>query len=143
MKLDHVHLVCRDRPAMLAWLGRVFGLVPAAAFAQWECVDGGPIFTVTPNGENALALFEAGPDHPQTEAVDHTIGFAVDALAFARLLARAGELQLFNRFGKSLSAAGATDHGLAMSLYFVSPEAHRFEVTCYDTATVKQELASA
>ncbi|WP_224815645.1 VOC family protein [Hasllibacter sp. MH4015] len=128
MKLDHVHLPCRDRDAMTEWLGQVFGLAPDPQFAVWDA-DGGPRFLRNPDGP-ALALFEG--DWDAEAAQDHTIAFRVDAAAFDAFHDRAIRLGLRDRFGALVAEKGTTDHmGLATSIYFVSPEGHRFEVTTY------------
>ena len=139
MRLDHVHVWCRDRAGMADWLGRVFDLSVAPAFDRWA--DGGPLFLAGPDGAHALALFEAGPDHP-ADVGDHTIAFEATAEAFLDLWRRVDALALRHRSGRPLREVGLVDHrGLAWSLYPVSPEGHRFEVTCYDVAMVRDGLA--
>ncbi|MEM1267193.1 MAG: VOC family protein [Pseudomonadota bacterium] len=137
MRLDHVHMGCRDRDAMAAWFGSVLGLAPAEAFRVWE-QSGGPLILRTSSGGNALALFEGEP--PAADS-DHTVAFAVDAQAFLALWHLADALGLMHRSGASLRDFGPTDHdGLSWSLYFVSPEGHRIEVTSYDVAAVSEGL---
>jgi catechol 2,3-dioxygenase-like lactoylglutathione lyase family enzyme len=138
VRLDHVHVGCRDRAAIADWFGRVLGLAPAPAFAAWA--QGGPLLLAGPDGGNALALFEVGEGPPQDDR-DHTIAFVTDAQGFLDLWRRADELRLEHRSGRPLSDMGPVDHdGLAWSLYPVSPEGHRFEVTCHDVEAVAQGL---
>ena len=123
---------------MVEWFARVLGLAPASAFAAWA--DGGPLFLSGPHGANALALFESGEGRPADEG-DHTIAFVTDAPGFLDLWRRAGDLRLAHRSGRPLSEVGPIDHdGLAWSLYPVSPEGHRLEVTCYDVEAVVRGL---
>ena len=137
MRLDHVHLHVRDREAAVRWLGEVFGLVPAPGFAAWAEVPGGPLFLATADGESALALFEGEPD----AAGDHTIAFRMHTDAFLAFGGRAEMLGLRDRHGRTLSVNGPIDHdGLAFSYYFVDPNGHRFEATCYEVDDVRVRL---
>lgn len=123
---------------MVAWCQAALDLVPASQYAIWD-QGGGPRFLQTKTGENALALFAA--PHTQSDGGDHTVAFVVDGPSFLELWTRAENLGLMHPSGVSLSAMGPTDHhGLSWSMYFLSPEAHRFEITCYDIATVRDGL---
>lgn len=140
MMLDHVHLPCRDRDAMTTWLGDVFGLLPDPRFAVWDA-EGGPRFLSSPHGP-AIALFEG--DWDAHRACDHTIGFRVDADAFATFCAHAADLGLCNRFGTPVAETGPTNHmDLAHSVYVVSPEGHRFEVTTYPSDLIVPDGTSS
>ncbi len=130
--LDHVHVRVADREAAARWFGRVLGLRPAAAFADWAREAGGPLFLETAGGRPCLALF-AGT--PATEG-DHTIAFRTDVEGFLGFLGRLGDEALGDREGGRVTATDVVDHDRAWSIYFCDPDGNRFELTTYDHAAV-------
>ncbi len=138
MKLDHIHLVVKARPAAVRWLGEAFELVPAPNFWSWAKAAGAPVFLMTKEGEHALALFEG----EQTVEGDHTVAFRMEADAFFAFAQRAEKIGAKDRYGRPLQRTRPVDHdNLAFSYYLVGPEGYRFEATCYDVGGVRTRLA--
>lgn len=143
MRLDHVHLVVSNRPAMLAWLEEVLGLVPAKGFEAWAERRGGPVFTVTPEGEHGIAVFEPQEGRSAEQGGDHTIAFEVDAGRFVEIAEKAKALKLKPPPGMPARTIDPIDIKLAISVFIEGPENTRFEVTCYDLDTLRKRLKLA
>ena len=137
MRLDHVHLVVDDRPAMLEWLASVLGIVPAPGFDAWSDTPGGPVFTQTAEGGHAIAVFAPREGRSASQTGDHTIAFEVTADRFTEIADRAKALGLAPPPGMPASTIDPMDLGLAFSVFIEGPEGTRFEVTCYDLDTLR------
>ena len=140
MKIDHVHMVVSDRPAMLVWLKTVFGIVPAQGFEVWAAYPEGPIFTVTPEGEHAIAVFESREGRNVSQGSDNTIAFSVSAEQFMKVANRVKALGLEPPPGMPGKTVDPVDIELAISVFIQGPEGTRFEITCYDLDALRERL---
>ena len=65
------------------------------------------------------------------------VAFRVSGEGFMDFLGRLESLSLSDSGGKRVTAASAVDHGAAYSVYFTDPYGNAYEVTTYDTDSVK------
>lgn len=139
--IDHVELFVPDRYAAAAWYERVFGLTIVPGFEHWAESTGGPLMISSDGGATKLALFEGElpSDGPRTGF--QRVAFQVDGPGMLAFLDRLGKLELNNRHGERLTRSQIVDHDGSWSIYFSDPWGNRFEITTYDYAWVKGQLA--
>lgn len=134
-------MVVADRPKMLAWLESVLNIKPAPGFEAWAERAGGPVFTATPEGEHAIAVFEPQEGRSASQSGDHTVAFAVSAERFEVIASRARTLGLVPPPGMPAKTIDPVDIGLAVSVFLEGPEATRFEITCHELDVLRARLS--
>ena len=131
-QIDHVELFVPDQRIAADWYARVFGMRVLTELEHWA--DGGPLVIATPKAQTKLALFEGAPRDSLPRAGFRRVAFRVDAKGFVAFLDRLADLQLVTETGAALRHDSWVDHGAALSIYFVDPWHHSFEITTYETA---------
>jgi catechol 2,3-dioxygenase-like lactoylglutathione lyase family enzyme len=123
--IDHVALAVADVERSAAWFIDVLGFERRFE-GMWNGVPG-----FVGKGDTAIALFPRHDSHalakgeqPQHQSIDMLhLAFRADRKNF---LAAQAELQSRGvRFDFE-------DHGVSHSIYFRSPDGHKFEITTYD-----------
>jgi catechol 2,3-dioxygenase-like lactoylglutathione lyase family enzyme len=140
--LDHVHVVVPDRAEAARWYRDRLGFEPVSEYEAWTKVEGGPLHLSADGGRSGIALFEIGGGHKGT-TLEKGAAFSVDAdqfVAFARSLA---SRPVQDQTGAPLAVDAVVDFDLCYAYNFQDPWGNRFELNCYDTATVKRELIEA
>ncbi len=138
-QIDHVELFVPDQQAAAEWYARVLGVRVLDEYAHW--VDGGPLMVVTANAQTKLALFLGEPLESPPRAAFRRVAFRVDAAGFAAFLGRLDGLDLVTETGAPVGSTDWIDHDAALSIYFVDPWHHRFEITTYETSPARALLA--
>ena len=141
--LNHVHLVVPDRQEAARWYAETLGFEPVAEVAAWADIEGGPLHLSADGGRSGIALFQAGPGH-ETTSLEMGAAFEVeseDFLAFARGAAASKTLRAFD--GSPLTPDSVIDFDLCYAYSFQDPWGNRFELNCYDVATIRRELIDA
>lgn len=139
--IDHVELFVPDRYAAAGWYERVFGLTIVGAFEFWAEDVRGPLMISSDGGATKLALFQGEPPGDLPYAGFQRVAFQVDGAGMLDFLARLPELALTDRHGATLTREQIVDHERSWSIYFRDPWGNRFEITTYDYAWVKEQLA--
>lgn len=141
-RLDHVHIRVPNRAEAARWYEDHLGFEPVARFEFWATdVDGGPLQISADGGRTMLALFETGEGHPMI-AQQTGVAFSVDAedfIEFARSLPNG----IAHPDGKELEPGDVVDFDLCWAFDFVDPWGNRYELNCYDHATVRADLIEA
>lgn len=127
INIDHVHIFVADRAAAEAWYARTLGFQRVEALEGWAA-DGGPLTLADAGGTIHLALFERSPQKNRA-----TVAFGASAAQFS-----AWREHLLVALGGAVSFE---DHGLSLSMYFSDSDGNPFEITTYDTATIRRDLA--
>lgn len=141
-RLDHVHIRVPDRAAAAAWYAEHLGFEPVAEFDFWASgFEGGPLQISADGGHTTLALFEAGEGHPM-ELQRTGVAFSVDATTFAAFI-RGLPNGIPRADGQPLTAADLVDFDLCWAIDFADPWGNRYELNCYEYATVQTELVDA
>lgn len=141
-RLDHVHLRVPDRAEAARWYHEHLGFEPVEEFAFWaEGIEGGPLQISADGGRTTLALFEAGAGHPMV-AQTTGVAFSVDADVFADFV-RSLPNGLRTAEGEPLRAGHLVDFDLCWAIDFADPWGNRFELNCYDYATIARDLVGA
>lgn len=137
-QIDHVELFVPDQEAAAAWYGEVFGLTVVEEFRFWA--EDGPLMLTTREGGTKLALFRGEPETAVFRAAFRRVAFRVDGDGFLDFLSRLEHLDVCKDHGAQLTSEDVVDHQMAMSIYFVDPWRHRFEITTYDHVQVRTAL---
>lgn len=137
-QIDHVELFVPDQRVAAEWYGRVFGMKVIAEFEHWA--DSGPLMMTTPGAHTKLALFAGEPLESPPRAAFRRVAFRVDAEGFVAFLDRLAELELATESGDALRRDDRVDHGEALSIYFIDPWHHRFEITTYEVRRTHELL---
>jgi len=135
-QIDHVELFVPDQQEAARWYGRVFGLRPVPEFEHW--VATGPLMVRSARGDTMLALFRGEPEQGSARASFRRVAFRVDAAGMRAFLDRLQRLQLRTESGATLCPEDLVDHDGSLSIYFVDPWAHRFEITTYEVERFSQ-----
>ena len=125
-RVDHIHVLVRDRVAAEQWYARVMFLARVPELEFWA-PDGGPLTIGNPSGTVHLALFER-----PTQQCRSTVAFAVGAEEF---LEWRGHLHA--ALGHPVAME---DHAVSWSLYFADPDGNPFEITSYEYAALAPHL---
>lgn len=123
---DHMHVYTADRAAAQIWFADVMAMNPIEEFLPWA-EGGGPLTLADPTGKIHLALFERDSFQPTT-----SIAFGASGEQFLEWK------RYFEAKGITLRIA---DHDMAYSLYFYDPDKNMYEITTYDSKTVREELS--
>lgn len=137
-QIDHVELFVPDQRAAAAWYERVLGLRVIAEFEHWA--DDGPLMMSTRRAQTKLALFRGEPLESPPRAAFRRVAFQVDAAGFLTFLNRLEDLDLKAEAGAPVTLNDWVDHSESLSIYFVDPWRHRFEITTYDVARARELL---
>jgi len=137
-QIDHVELFVPDQRAAARWYGRVFGMRVMTEFEHWAA--DGPLMLTTPEGQTKLALFTGEPLESAPHAAFRRVAFRVDATGFLAFLDRLAELELKTETSAVLGRDDWVDHDESLSIYFVDPWHHRFEITTYDVRRAHELL---
>lgn len=137
-QIDHVELFVPDQRVAARWYERVFGMRVLAEYEHWA--DDGPLMLTTPSARTKLALFTGEPREALPRAAFRRVAFRVDAAGFVAFLDRLEELRLTTETGAALGRDDWVDHDAALSIYFVDPWHHRFEITTYETTRTRELL---
>jgi catechol 2,3-dioxygenase-like lactoylglutathione lyase family enzyme len=137
-QIDHVELFVPDQQVAAQWYGRVLGMRVLSEFEHWAA--DGPLMMTTPKAQTKLALFAGQPVKSPPRAAFRRVAFRVDAAGFVAFLDRLAELELSTETGDALGRDDWIDHDAALSIYFVDPWRHRFEITTYETARARELL---
>ncbi len=129
-QIDHVELFVPDQRVAAQWYERVFGMRVLTEFEHWA--DDGPLMLTTPEAQTKLALFTGEPAESRPQASFRRVAFRVDAAGFVAFLNRLTELELKTETGATLDRDDWVDHDESLSIYFVDPWHHRFEITTYE-----------
>lgn len=136
-QIDHVEVFVPDRYEAAEWFRAVLGLELVTRMEHWAEYPRGPLMISSDDGNTMLALFE-GPAQDGVLPTGHKlIAFRVSGEGFMDFLGRLESLSLSDQGGKRVTAASAVDHGAAYSVYFTDPYGNAYEVTTYDTDSVK------
>jgi catechol 2,3-dioxygenase-like lactoylglutathione lyase family enzyme len=136
-RLDHVHLRVPDRMEAAAWYSANFGFEPVEEYRFWvDGVDGGPLQLSADGGATSIALFQASDAQP---IEPQSVAFRVDAASFVAF-ARSLPGQICGPDGAVLRADDVRDFDLCWAFDIADPWGHRFELNCFDHATVRAEL---
>lgn len=127
--IDHIHVYVRDHAAAEAWYRQALGLARVPALAAWSG-QGGPLTIANSAGTLKLALFER-----VNAAPGPVIALGVNADGFLHW-----RTHLQQVLGMRLDVA---DHDLSWSMYFVDPDGNGYEITSYDYARLKTQLAQS
>jgi catechol 2,3-dioxygenase-like lactoylglutathione lyase family enzyme len=139
-RLDHVHILVRNRATALAWYRRILGLEVHYDYTE-HGDPRGPIVLSSDGGETHLALFQASEAFPAPDAANKkTVAFRVDANGFCRFVDRLAELDVRSTAGARVTRAHVSDHGNVYSVYFADPDGNPYEITTYDYAEVGARL---
>lgn len=137
-QIDHVELYVPDQRLAAQWYERVFGMRVLAEFEHWAA--DGPLMITTANAQTKLALFEGVPLESPRQAAFMMVAFRVDAPTFVAFIDRLADLELATEAGTVLRRDDWVDHGAALSIYFVDPWHHSFEITTYETEQAHELL---
>jgi len=137
-QIDHVELFVPDQRVAAEWYERVLGLRVIVEFEHWAA--DGPLMLTTPGAQTKLALFTGEPLESPPHAAFRRVAFRVDATGFVAFLDRLAELELTTERGATLARTDWVDHDAALSIYFVDPWHHRFEITTYEVARARELL---
>jgi catechol 2,3-dioxygenase-like lactoylglutathione lyase family enzyme len=138
-QIDHVELYVPDQKVAAAWYARVFGLRILDQYTHWMD-GGGPLMVATRDAQTKLALFAGEPLETPPRGAFRRVAFRVDAPGFVDFLGRVEALDLATETGAAVGRTDWVDHGAAFSIYFVDPWHHRFELTTYEVARVRELL---
>ena len=130
--IDHVALAVADVERSAAWFIEVLGFERRFP-GMW---DGIPVFVG--KGKTALALFPRGESH-DSPTVEQRKPNDVDMLH----LAFRADRKSFLAAQEELKSRGVRfdfeDHEISHSIYFRSPDGHRFEITTYELNRAQQQ----
>jgi catechol 2,3-dioxygenase-like lactoylglutathione lyase family enzyme len=130
--IDHVALAVADVQRSAAWFVDVLGFERRFE-GMW---DGVPVFVG--KGTTAIALFPRR-DSPESAATGQRPSNDIDMLHLAFRADRKG----FLAAQADLKSRGVPfdfeDHEISHSIYFRSPDGHRFEITTYELDDVKSD----
>ena len=129
INIDHVHIFVADRAAAEAWYARTLGLRRVVALEGWAA-DGGPLTLADASGAIHLALFEREPEKNRA-----TVAFGASAAQYSAWRE--------HLHGVLAGAVSFEDHGLSLSMYFRDPDGNPYEITTYETAAIRSDLASS
>jgi catechol 2,3-dioxygenase-like lactoylglutathione lyase family enzyme len=137
--LDHVHIRVPDRAEAAAWYAEHLGFEPVADYDFWATdIEGGPLQISADGGKTMLALFEASKAHAMVPQ-ETGVAFTVDADAFAAFVrSLPGAIQ--SPLGRPLVPSDLVDFDLCWAIDLVDPWGNKYELNCYDYATVKADL---
>ena len=125
---DHIHVYVRDRETAAKWYAEVLNFTPVEKLMVWA-VDGGPLTLADSDDRIHLALFEKA-DHGGSSA----IAFQASGDAFLSWKTHLEDQGLALRIA---------DHQLAFSMYFSDPDNNLHEITTYDHAQIRGQLAAS
>jgi len=140
--LNHVHVVVPDRDAAARWYQEEMGFEPVAAYAAWARIEGGPLHLSADGGRTGIALFATGGGHGPT-TLEKGVAFSVDAAQFVAFARRLGSSGVRDVAGRPLAKEAVIDFDLCYAYDFLDPWGNRFELNCFDVATVKRDLIEA
>lgn len=135
-QIDHVELFVPDQQQAARWYERVFGLRPVPELEHWAAT--GPLMVRSARGETMLALFRGEPAQGSARTSFRRVAFRVDAEGMRDFLDRLAQLQLRTESGATLRPEDLVDHDASLSIYFVDPWGHRFEITTYEVERFSQ-----
>lgn len=134
-RLDHVHLNVTDRPASIAWYGRVLGL---NVLGDANPDPSHPVFLAPASVSRlCLSLFvgelAVGPNR---NIAFHST--AKDFAAFARHLPNA---DILDHKGQPLHANSYHDYGMALNFDFADPDGNHIELVTYECDAARAALS--
>ncbi len=137
-QIDHVELFVPDQRTAATWYARVLGMRVLAEYEHWA--DDGPLMITTRRAKTKLALFQGEPLESPPRAAFRRVAFHVEAAGFVTFLNRLEELDLKTETGATLTRDDWVDHDESLSIYFIDPWYHRFEITTYDVVRTRDLL---
>ncbi len=141
-QMDHVEFFVPDRDEAARWYEATLGLSKVAAHADWAADPGGPLMIGSPGGGAMLALFTGEPRRDRPTAGFHRVAFRVDGPTFLAFLEHVKTHPVHDDAGRELHALTPKNLTRAFSCYFNDPWGHRLELTTYDAAHLRSQLAS-
>lgn len=124
LKIDHVHIYVADLEKAERWYQHVLGFSRDESLMFWF-TQGGPL--VLKNNDAAISLFLRTHQPP-----GNTVAFSLDATYFSQLL----HILVAQSVPYIIS-----DHQVSMSVYFSDPDGNHIELTSYEYAQAKENLA--
>ncbi|PXV78143.1 glyoxalase/bleomycin resistance protein/dioxygenase superfamily protein [Pantoea sp. PNA 03-3] len=124
LKIDHVHIYVHDLKKAEHWYKRVLGFSRDESLLFWF-TQGGPL--VLKNNAAVISLFLRTHQPP-----GNTVAFSLDATCFCQLL----RILVAQSIPYTVS-----DHQVSMSVYFCDPDGNQIELTSYQYAEAKENLA--
>lgn len=138
-RLDHVHLYVADRPAAVAWYGRILGLRLYGRWREEDPTPDHPVFLAPGGGgDHVVSLFVG--ERPR--GGDRTVAFHVAADAFLGFARRLPDPEVLALDGSPLTAAGAHDYGMALTFNFLDPAGNHLELVTYEHEAARAGLAA-
>jgi catechol 2,3-dioxygenase-like lactoylglutathione lyase family enzyme len=137
-RLDHVHLYVQDRPAAVAWYGRVLGLTLYGKWREENPADDHPVFLApATGGAHVVSLFVG----QRPEGGDRTVAFHAHASAFLGFAAGLPHEDVRGYDGTALTAARHNDYGMALAFNFLDPAGNHLELVTYEHDAARAGLA--
>ena len=137
-RLDHVHPCGRDRPAAVAWYGRVLGLVPYGHGQDDARADDHPVFPASGTGRaHGVSLFVG----ERSRGGDRTVAFHASARVFLGFAAALSHDDVRALDGRPLTPAGHDACGMAIAFDFLDPAANHLEIVTHDHGVARAGLA--